>query len=558
MLITIIAWIYITFLSYNWGRIFFRLVVNSAPPNLYSIHPSIVCFTGLALIAAVAGLLSFFVPLGVGAVQLAFVFPAIVSLRQPFFKVQRERNRWATINVLLFTCCVILVLVMSTYTISHPDSLGYHVQIIKWIEEYAIVPGLANLNARLGFQSDWFLLCSLFNFKFTGAGSYVYLNSLVTLWTLFFVISKINYSFTNQKIKECWLWVGFIFLTLGSYTQIPLTATSASPDYIAALYTWLTLYLLHNSKDNGESYSLAMIVVFSFFAFCVKLSTAPIAIAGAYALMQLMLKRRTKVFIWSVALTSIMVLCFLIRNAVTSGYILYPSTFPDIVNADWKVPENKAQRERAYVTAFARAESGASNEDIAFTNNMQLKEWLPIWWSKRAPVDKVILILAGLSGILLIASLKKLQEKQPQTLVCIFTAVTGVVFWFIMGPDPRFGFGFIIGLIALTLNIAISKRIFEMMNYKLIFFTIAALNMLLAVYITHRFNQYFSYNQLVHAAGVKLEPGSSINCENTLFYMAAPFKGCGANPIPCIQDSCKYFLLRGNSITDGFKPRATY
>ncbi|EMO63800.1 hypothetical protein LEP1GSC133_1179, partial [Leptospira borgpetersenii serovar Pomona str. 200901868] len=33
------------------------------------------------------------------------------------------------------------------------DSGLYHIQSIKWIQEYSVVPGLANLHGRFGFNS---------------------------------------------------------------------------------------------------------------------------------------------------------------------------------------------------------------------------------------------------------------------------------------------------------------------------------------------------------------------------------------------------------------------
>lgn len=558
MLITIIAWIYITLLSYCWGRLFLQLVSKSlSGSEIFKTHPAVTCFTGIVLISGVANLVSFFLPLGLGAIQLIFLLPVILNVKHIWKDIAKQKTRWQRVNIFLFTCCLVLILVMSTFTISHPDSLGYHVQIIKWIEEYKIIPGLANLNARFGFQSNWFVICALLNFKFLGTGSYVYLNSLVCIWVLFFAISKINQAFIVKKNKELWLWIGFITLTFSSYTQVLLTATSASPDYIAAIYIWLAFYFLFHSEKGFTAQSFVLVIVFSFFAFCVKLSTVPVVIAGVYALIKLISAQKLKAFFLSVSLVTAMVLCFIGRNAVTSGYLLYPSTFPNIVSCDWKIPEKRAQREQAYVTSFARTESGTSNDDEAnaLINNMKLKEWIPVWWSKRTLPDKIVLIIAALSSVVLIVSFKKIQKTPLSVRIGAISTFAGLLFWFLMGPDPRFGFGFIIGLIGLTLSIVLPETVFDLINRKLVLFVLWTLNVILLGYIVYRFSNYFSPEQLIHADGVKLEPGSTVQCEKNTFYIAAPFKGCGGNPIPCIEGSCKHFLLRGSTIADGFKPK---
>lgn len=556
MIISLVAWIYITFLSYSWGKLFLRLALkNLLFTQINNIHPVATCFTGIILITTIAGILSFFLPLGLGSIQLFFLLPALLNYKYTFTKTDRPKISWLFINKILFVCCVVTILIMSTFVISHPDTLGYHIQIIKWIEEYRIVPGIANLNPRLGFQSNWFITSALFSFNFTGAGSYVYLNSLITLWLLFFFISRMNYSITKKKQKESLLWIVLMTMTLSSYTQVMLTATSASPDYITCIYTWLGLYFLYNSEKKAEAFSLVLVILFSFFAVSIKLSALPITITGLYAFIKLTSKKRSKTILFSMIATGIIVISFFVRNAITSGYILYPATFPNIVNRDWKIQELKAQRERVYVTAFAKTESEGSDQAIAFTNNMKLKEWLPIWWHNRALADKAILALTGLCFFLLPILYKKIQKANTHTLVCTATCLTGTIFWFIMGPDPRFGFGFLIGLVGLTANMLIPKSVFAFIPHKLICSMLLVINAALLFYIIHRYNNYFSRNQLIYASGIKKEPASSINCGGATFNIAAPYKGCGANSIPCIEDSCKNFSLRGSKISEGFKPK---
>lgn len=556
MLVTVIAWIYITFLSYSWGSLLLRLTsgVKLLKEKPY-IHSSVICFTGLILIASIASILSFFLPLGSGSIQFVFFLPSLFFIKHTFAPKNKSEVRWLPVNLILLTCCLVMVLIMCSYTISHPDSLGYHIQIIKWIEEYKIVPGITNINPRLGFQSNWFILCALFNFNFIVSSSYVYLNSLITLWILFFIISQINQSIVQKHQKESWLWIAFLLLTLGSYTQIMLTATSASPDYIAAIYIWLALYFLYNSSGAPQTQLLLLAGIFSFFAVSIKLSTLPISIIGVYAIIKLITIKKTKTFLLSASITGIIITSFLARNAVTSGYLLYPATFPNILTVDWKIPEKKVQREKDYVTAFAKTESGASNQDIIFANNMKLNEWLPIWWHNRAIVDKIILILLGLSIILLIVFAKKLRKQRIQTVICLLASIVGTIFWFLLGPDPRFGFGFIIGAIGLTANILIPQNLFSFINRRLIFLMLFLLNATLLTYIAHRCNKYFSRKQLIHTLGVNSQPESTINCDGITFQTGLPFIGCAANPIPCIEDSCKNFRLRGGTISDGFRPK---
>ena len=45
------------------------------------------------------------------------------------------------------------------------DTDLYHLQTIKWIEKYPVVPGLANLHGRIGFNNNIFTLFALTSFE---------------------------------------------------------------------------------------------------------------------------------------------------------------------------------------------------------------------------------------------------------------------------------------------------------------------------------------------------------------------------------------------------------
>lgn len=444
---------------------------------------------------------------------------------------------------------------MSTWIISHPDSLTYHIQIIKWIEDYKVVPGIANLNARFGFQSIWFIACAVFNLKFTGAGSYVYLNSLVTIWFVYFIVSTINHLVLSRQFKESLLWVSLFILSFSSYTQLPLTTSSASPDFITCLCIWASFYLVYDYQKKMEEVSLITAILFSVFAFCIKLSAAPVIIITLYALVKLTLNKKYKSAILSLIVVTVMLACFTTRSAITSGYIFYPSVVPDVVNVDWKVEKKNAQREAWYVTAFAKSESEESDEAIASTNKMKMREWIPIWWQHRSTADSIIIILVGLSMLYIILDFKYLRKQNTAIVLLVLTSFCGTFFWFFLAPDPRFGFGFLIALLALAASMLAQKNTFIFYSKGMVSFTLAIVCLVLLAYTGYRLKYYFKPKQIIYPLGIEKKKVTIVPCEGNKFNLAQPYQGCGDNDIPCIEDSCKKFSLRGNNISDGFKPK---
>src|SRR5690606_14140157 len=206
------------------------------------------CFLGMAFVGFIATLLSLFFPLNNIIVHAVFLLPVNYIMTKGYspLKAASEEIRSVLakpVLLLLFLVSAILILVMHACTITLPDTLIYHAQSLKWIEEYHVVPGLANLQVHYGFQSAWFVLCALFSFSFTGTNAITFINAAVLVWFFLFILQKINAYLvikgTTLNITPGFLWLSLFILSFVIYTQVRLTATSASPDFIVAIYLWL-------------------------------------------------------------------------------------------------------------------------------------------------------------------------------------------------------------------------------------------------------------------------------------------------------------------------------
>ena len=82
MLITLLAWIYITFLCWMWGILVLQFIKKITTSERQLPHFSIICITGLAAITVIAGILSLAIPLGDWWVQFLFILPCLLL----FFK----------------------------------------------------------------------------------------------------------------------------------------------------------------------------------------------------------------------------------------------------------------------------------------------------------------------------------------------------------------------------------------------------------------------------------------------------------------------------------------
>lgn len=562
MLFLILASIYISCFSWAWGLLIFSSLKKTSGYDSDTFpHFSIVCLTGLAALTVVAASLSLFMPLGGWEAQLIVILPGIL------FILQRNRHLFITelkksilklspvVLFLLIACCL-LTLFMSSWKVNHPDTVYYHAQIIQWIEKYKAVPGIVHLHVRYGLQGLWFVSSAILGFRFTGAEGITTLNFTVLVWFFLFVVYNIQLSFFEKfKTKQLLFWLALLGISIVSYTQVRLTATSASPDFIAALYIWLVFYLLLKIDPyNGSALHKVIIIFLSVFAITIKLSAAPVIIITLFLLYQLLRLKKTKAvlvaWLFIVATTT----PFITRNVISSGYVIFPSVIPDITTVDWKFSNELTVVVKDYITAYARGIRDGSRKEIqSQAATKSIREWLPLWWRYQSPADKILLLLTALFLLGALIKTKKILRSDEYIKVATICSVTGLLFWFIQAPDPRFGFGFIITLPAIVL-LKLYSFSFIIPQRAAILTTMLG-GIFISIYIIYRSINFFSPRQLLLPEGLITAPYTTIECDGANFNVPEKGNPCGDTQIPCTYHHCDVFKLRGDKITDGFSAK---
>jgi hypothetical protein len=563
MIILVLAWLYITLLCRAWGILVLRCIrFFTGEAQLVPAHFSILCFTGFAGIAIVSCLLSLFIPLGGWMAQLLILLPCSV-----FLVKKEKRGDWKKLTdffrlaypafLVLGLCCLLLLLYLCSSLVDNDDTLGYHAQLIQWIEKYKAVPGIVNLHIRYGQQSNWFVSAALFSFRFLGLNAFTFVNSVVLLWYFIFLTERISHFFHDpQKRSYAFFWIALLAFSLWNFNLVRQTAISANPDFIAVLYTWLPFYLvLTRKKADLSGGILLLIILLGLFAFTIKLSAAPVLIMAISAGIKLIRLRKIRALVFCLGLSLIILVPFGVRNIISSGYVLYPATYPDIANVDWKFNKDISAHWRKYITAFARIRISPEETDRVYA--MKFSEWVPVWWKNQAVPDKSILAIAILSLLFILAGIKKLTRSGQNLFIALLTALAGIVFWFIKAPDPRFGYGFLFALPFIAIMLYAPEL--EKWNWEKLKKTIQALSILVAsgilIYIVYKGKDDLRVSQFLLPAGISHQQFKPVQCGEITVNVAETLYHCGETGIPCACDSCKTFQPRGSKITDGFKSR---
>ena len=557
MLTTLLAWIYITFLSWMWGILFLQAIKRITKTSVQLPHFSIICITGLSAITIIAGILSLVIPLGTWWVQFFFIAPCLVLFFKKnnfyfFASLKKEIPNLHLVSSILLSACLLLILVMSTWTVVHPDTLGYHAQTIQWIEKYKAVPGLVHLHVRFGYQGLWFVDCALFSFSFLGKEGISFLNSTVLLWFFIFIINRVNFNFFKEGNKIYGiLWLVLLFLSMWSYTQVRLTATSASPDFIATLFVLAIIYILVR-ETGADNWLLPAFL--SLAATTIKLSVAPILLITVVACIIFIKTRKFRVLVSLLLISAIAFFPFIARNIITSGYIFFPSTLIDIANPDWKYSAELTASEKNYITAYAKKAGVATRQEIDAVNNLSTAEWLPGWWQNRSLADKTIIFLLILSFFTALVFIRRIINQGLNPVLVITTMLAGIIFWFINAPDPRFGFGPILGFLAVVVWLIFKqKAIYIGKSVLIAIMLVYSLGVI--TYTGYRFINFFSEDQFLTPLGIEKSEYKAFDCDGVKINTPVDGNYFGVTPIACTDLDCEKFSPRGNEINDGFRAK---
>jgi hypothetical protein len=559
MLLILLAWLYITVVCFTWGILSVRLIAGKQALQAFNaMHWPVVCLTGLALTGVLSFWLSVFMPIGLAA-HLIILIPVILYhlsikrikvLYQPLLTL-KKMNGWLSF---LLISTILLVLLMASYKIDHPDTLKYQGPAIRWMETYKAIPGIVHFNTRLAYQSWWFSAQALFRFSFISANNFLFVNSCILFWFLVFVVRRIGDAWEQLKQKQPtaiyvfsgWLLLlGFSFL---SWTQLRLTAVSTSPDFIAMLYAWFMFYLFYQYRLGNNQQFLAILITLSgCAAVCTKLSVVMLLLLPAWLFIRLLFRKNYKTAFIVLVIGSLIIAPTVIRSVINTGYPLYPSTYLDIFHSDWKASPVTLHQEANYISAYARFPVGGYTEAERVLR-MPYTQWIPIWWAGLTAVDKTLLLVLLVLLVINIVSLRKrIVAKNSNNLVILLVALAGSLFWFLKAPATRFGAGFLVPLffsLSTGLYYVIGPYLKEVKLYMckmaLIVFSLG-----ITSYIAYRAIYFFEPGQLAIPLGIEKPVYQEIIYKGIPFYFTPPCTG--QNPPSAV--------LRGSDIKDGFKEK---
>lgn len=456
MLAIIVSWICCCFVLVTLGDmvllLYEKLTGKTEKLNLLD-----ALLVGMCLAVALLSVLSFWLPIDFRV----FMASAVVSSLFWIVNVRHMRKRLTSVKLclqqysLLELCPYIF---LSVFFILAPvwsfgvklDPFIYHHANIMWNESYPIIPGLANLDEKFGFNSNYFLLLAMFSLRPLFGELIIGLQSLLAFLIAAYIYSEIlKIRFDIKRVVLFFIYIVFIFFNQNEMSE---TSTDIVPSLIIFYLISKIILYPDSLKKNLLFFGVVPVALITL-----KLSTSLFLIICLVPVYYKVFREKAYKSLVFVLLFSLTIgLFWLLRNVVISGYLIFPLYEIDLFSFDWKIPASIVKTQKDFIHSYS------VDKVLATINAFDVGNYY--FYS-----TVVVLILCCLSLLYSVVFLLKNRKKLDFVYIFIFVVLLlNFLFWALSAPDVRFGYGLIFGIVFLAFFLFFSKKTDAVFARKLI------------------------------------------------------------------------------------------
>jgi len=559
VILILLYWCYLLGITGVYGLIFQRLFKSS------SRQPEITLVLGGFFISLIAGIWSIFsglhevfeIALGSGAIIFGSILRREVI---DFFLSLKAKLKALSIPLkIILGTIIIFALAQSAGAPYMIDNETYYIQTIKWLDQYGLVPGLANLHFFLSQMSGWHILQSATNLDVL----YPHFNDLSSFYLVVGNVYAIRHLHSFFRTKH------WYELTIGLFPvfNVFLFQFIGAPSPDIAVYICFLIILgeyLKQAVEQEETDTSAMFSIAVFAIFC-KLTAILFVLFPVHVLIISKNSLKKQLGVWGI-IGSITLFLFLIKNGLTTGYLLYP--FTGIATFDWQLPEvlhqfyqEQTKLHGFFMTSDVYASSSPIERFIAWLSLPKLHGLFNIG----------ICVLLVIFPFVLYRS--TLELKKPLWLL-YGASVVQLFLLLISSPQYRYFFMYFMGLFLIVIGRLLLKQ------KRLIYLGISLGTLLIAIPLFVPFNLNTVTTNEFHLSLSTFNRNTIITPHPKTRYISATFTAfpienitintpehidffwaTGDGPLPCVQaQQINYFKAyfkvvprrRGNTLKEGF------
>lgn len=417
----------------------------------------------------------------------------------------------------------------------HYDSGLYHVPSIKWTAEYRTIRGLVHLNSFLGYNFNIFSLDAAFYTVFQQP-IYPINFTIISFFGVWITVKLSDLVRANYYLLASVYLLIFYYLILNFWPHV-------STPSVDTLVFMLSIVLFSSATDLRKSKDVVFFIpILAVYAITIKLSSAPVLLLALYVLVTKHYWRQTKPAIYTGIVCGFILIPWLIKNVLLTGWLLFPFPSLNVFSFDWQLPIQDVISLKADIKNFYMpAESSPLHTVQA-------------WFSSQTGIDLCIILLTLLSvATLVIRLLTRKLSLSTDDLTTLTAAVSGVLFMYLNSPSLRYGVAFFLAAIL------VSVKAFKINGNAYVFYLFG-----LFVFVTFLKNNWFHpWHFTKHIAHRFLLPYPLVLTEpnefayflidkDTKCYYPLESNQCFEHSLPCASRKINGLHLRGKGIEQGF------
>jgi hypothetical protein len=334
---------------------------------------------------------------------------------------------------------------------------------VKWANEYPAVPGIVNLHGRLAFNSSIHLFSALTNnWLWQDMSAHIALGFLVCMTAIQWLAEMVCLTNHKKRVPKIFCILTCPYLLAKIFSG---EVASLSTDLAAGLLClviilevlklppmpspWSRNIVIYSARQ----YYFQMIFVCSLSAalLTVKMSGIPFLLVITSLVIFIFfdrlntfskIKSNMKSILVVMSLPLCLLLGFIARNVILSGWVLYPFPVGNLSLA-WSAPESAVTDMLNWITSWARMPGKPWDQVLG----QGFLHWFVPWFDKFKGSTEFILLVAAGTIVLVDVSSRgvrglRLMSSLP-ALAAVLCGAVGIAFWFLTAPDLRFGSVFI-------------------------------------------------------------------------------------------------------------------
>lgn len=425
----------------------------------------------------------------------------------------------------------------------------YHGQSIRWIEEYGAVPGIGNLNGRLGYNSSVFAVSALYSMKFLLGVSLHTVNGF-TAFLLSLTALDLGKCFKRRKLLlSDYARVGCVYYLTTIIDEI-LTPSSDSAVMLTIFFIvikWLTQLEEPDRERRDNIAPYALLCVAGAYALTLKLTAGLILILIIKPAYRLLKEKRWKEICIYLLLGLLTAVPWMMRTVIITGWLFYPFPELDLFDFDWKMKDVEVIRwDALLIKSWAK---GRVDVDAG------IAEWFPHWFKNELFATEKLLIIADMAALLLLAVMTaavliRRQWEKLDVLLTFAAIACSYLFWQLTAPMMRYGYAYVLLLAALSAGYLLQ---YSGILTRLAYVFLAAYGVYKVYVCAICIVQSVDYPAYIWQDTYDVYETESYEVDGVTFYYN-PFNGpAGYDAFPAASNEDYSFELRGDSLRDGIR-----